>query len=163
MFKPVETAVGSNGNRAVGIESVADILTRELNNVIRDWLVRVEREPDLTCIRLNFEERPGHLPHLLHDVIARLRLEVGTKAPISKWAAEHGDLRRKQGYTAAMTVEESRLLQGTIFSPLHKNVKNLEFGALPPDVVPIADELHAPLKPQILRLMAADEAAKKRN
>ena len=30
MFKPVEIAVGGNGNRAVGIESVADILSREL-------------------------------------------------------------------------------------------------------------------------------------
>ena len=132
MFKPVETAVGSNGNRAVGIESVADILTRELNHVIRDWLVRVEREPDLTCIKLNFEERTGHLPHLLHDVIARLRLEVGTKARISKWAAEHGDLQRKQGYSAAMTVEESRLLQVTIFSTLHKNVKNLRIRRIAP-------------------------------
>ena len=46
MFKPVETAVGGNGNRAVGIESVADILARELDHVIRDWLVRVEQEPD---------------------------------------------------------------------------------------------------------------------
>src|SRR2546430_5493082 len=31
------------------------------------------------------------------------------------------DLRRKQGYTVAMAVEESRLLQVTIFSTLHKN------------------------------------------
>jgi hypothetical protein len=163
MLKPVETAVGGNGNRAVGIESVADILARELDHVIRDWLLRVEQEPDLTCIKLNFEERTGHLPYLLNDVIARLRLDVGTKAPISKWAAEHGDLRRKQGYTAAMTVEESRLLQVTIFSTLHKNVKNLEFGALLPDVVTIADEVDAQLKEQILRFMAADEALKKQN
>src|SRR6202051_841648 len=163
MFKPVEIAVGGNGNRAVGIESVADIFTRELEHVIRDWLVRVEQEPDLTCIRLNFEERTGHLPHLLHDVIARLRLEVGTKAPISKWAAEHGDLRRKQGYTAAMTVEESRLLQVTIFSTLHKNVKNLEFAALLPDVVTMADEVDAQLKQQMHSFKAEDEALKKQN
>ncbi len=163
MLKPLGTAVGGNGNRAVGAQSVADILARELDHVIREWLARVEQEPDLTCIKLNFEERTGHLPHLLHDVIARLRLEVGTKAPLSKWAAEHGDLRRKQGYSAAMTVEESRLLQVTIFSTLHKNVKNLEFGALLPDVVTIADEVDAQLKEQILRFMAADEALKKQN
>jgi hypothetical protein len=42
-------------------------------------------------------------------------------------------------------------------------VKNLEFGALLPDVVTIADEVDAQLKEQILRFMAADEAAKKRN
>ena len=89
-------------------------------------------------------------------MIARLRLDAGTKAPISKTAAEHGDLRRNQGYTAAMAVEESRLLQVTIFTTLHKNVKHLEFNRLLPNVVTIADEVDAQLKQQMLSFMAAD-------
>jgi hypothetical protein len=159
MSKAAEFVTGprENGDTA-SIESVADILEREVKAVIVDWLARVELEPDLTCIPLNFEERTGHLPHLLHDVIARLRMDAGTKAPISKAASDHGDLRRKQGYTVAMAVEESRLLQVTIFSTLHKNVKNLEFSALLPDVVTIADEVDAQLKEQMLRFMAADAA-----
>jgi hypothetical protein len=143
---------------AATLESVADIPERELQTVITDWLARVEQEPDLERIPLSYEERTGHLPHLLHDVIARLRLDAGTKAPISKAAAKHGDLRRKQGYTVAMAVEESRLLQVTIFSTLHKNVNNLVFSALLPDVVTIADEVDAQLKEQMLRFMAADAA-----
>ena len=143
---------------AATIESVADILERELQSVITDWLARVEQEPDLRSIPLNFKDRTGHLPHLLHDVIARLRLDAGTKAPISKAAAEHGDLRRKQGYTVAMAVEESRLLQVTIFTTLHKNTNELEFSKLLPDVVTIADEVDAQLKEQMLRFMAADAA-----
>jgi hypothetical protein len=152
------------GPREIGdtgaAESVADILERELQSVIADWLARVDQEPDLTCVPLSFEDRTGHLPHLLHDVIARLRLEAGTRAPISKAAAEHGDLRREQGYTVAMAVEESRLLQVTIFSTLHKNARNLEFSLLLPDVVTIADEVDAQLKEQMLRFMAADAMKK---
>jgi hypothetical protein len=53
-------------------------------------------------------------------------LDVGTKAPISKNASHHGDLRRKQGYTVAMAVKESRLLQISIFTMLHKNVTKLD-------------------------------------
>src|ERR1700737_1862447 len=155
----VASVTGANrSGGAATIESVADIIERELQTVIADWLARVEHEPDLKCISLNFEERTGHLPHLLHDVIARLRLDAGTKAPISKAAAEHGDLRRKQGYTVAMAVEESRLLQVSIFTTLHRNVKQLEFSALLPDVVTIADEVDAQLKEQMLRFMAADVA-----
>ena len=45
-----------------------------------------------------------------------------------------------------MAVEESRLLQVSIFSTLHKNVKHLEFNLLLPDVVTIADEVDAQLK-----------------
>jgi len=137
---------------------VADIIERELQSVITDWLFRVDQEPDLKSIPLSFEDRTGHLPQLLHDVIARLRLDAGTKAPISKAAAHHGDLRRKQGYTVAMVVEESRLLQVTIFSTLNKNTHNLEFSKLLPDVVTIADEVDAQLKEQMLRFMAADAA-----
>ena len=106
--------------------------------MITDWLARVEHEPDLKCVLLNFEET-GYLLHLLRDVIARLRLDTGTKAPISKAAAEHGDLRRKQGCTGAMAVEESRLLQVTIFTTLHKNTDELEFSKLLPDVATIAE------------------------
>ena len=152
--------VAKTPGSAATIESVADILECEHQHLIEDWLARVEKEPDLTCIPLNFEERTGHLPQLMRDVIARLRLDAGTKAPISEAAGHHGDLRRKQGYTVAMAVEESRLLQVTIFSTLHKNVNSLEFSALLPDVVTIADEVDAQLKQQMLRFMAADAADK---
>ena len=150
----------ANGG-TISVESVADILERELKPLIKDWLLRVDREPDLMSIPLNFEDRTGHLPNLMHDVIARLRLDTGSKAPISKAAAMHGDLRRKQGYTVAMVVEESRLLQVTIFTTLHNNTKHLEFSKLLPDIVTIADEVDAQLKEQMLRFMAADDAGKK--
>jgi len=139
-------------------ESVADILECHLDELIEEWLARVEKEPDLTSIPLNFQERTGHLPQLLHDVIRRLRMDEGTKAPISEAAAHHGDLRSKQGYTVAMAVEESRLLQVSIFSTLHRSQKHLQFDEVLPAVVTIADEVDAQLKQQMLRFMAADEA-----
>ena len=45
-----------------------------------------------------------------------------------------------------MTVEESRLLQVSIFTTLHNNVKHLEFSLLLPDIVTIADEVDSQLK-----------------
>ena len=161
VIKTVESSVGENGNGgAVAVENVADILEREGQILIKEWLALVEKQPDLMDIPLTFEDRTGHLPALMSDVITRLRLDAGTKAPISKAAAHHGDLRRKQGYTVAMVVEESRLLQVTIFTTLHNNVKHVDFSALLPDIVTIADEVDAQLKEQMLRFMAADAAEK---
>ena len=162
MTKLVKSSVevSNSCGAATTVETVADILERETHTLIEGWLIRVERESDLANIRLNHDERTGHLPHLIHDVICRLRLDVGTKAPISKAAAAHGDLRRKQGYTVAMMVEESRLLQVSIFTTLHNNVTQLEFSALLPDVVTIADEVDAQLKEQMLRFMMADASEK---
>jgi hypothetical protein len=61
----------ANGNGgSVSVESVADTLERELRTLIGEWFSRVEKEPGLTCIPLNYEERTGHLPRLMHDVNA---------------------------------------------------------------------------------------------
>jgi hypothetical protein len=161
MSKPFEdvNVKRRTGGTAVA-DRVSDILERQLHPLIEAWLARVEKEPELANIVLNHEERTGHLPHLIHDVIMRLRLDTGTTAPISKAAASHADLRHKQGYTVAMMVEESRLLQVSIFTTLHENVKHLEFSALLPDIVTIADEVDAQLKEQMLRFMAADDTEK---
>ena len=161
MIKLMKSSVGTSGSTsAVTVETVADILKHESHTLIEEWLTRVEKASDLMSIPMNREDRTGHLPHLIHDVIGRLRLDTAMKAPVSKAAAEHGDLRRKQGYTVAMMVEESRLLQISIFTTLHNNVTQLEFDALLPDVVTIADEVDAQLKEQMLRFMAADAALK---
>src|ERR1700730_10417526 len=135
---------------STGTECVADILEQELDPTIHEWIGLVEKEPDLIRIPLNFEERTGHLPRLLRDVIARLRLDKGSKTPISVAASHHGELRRKQGYTAAMVVDESRILQVCIFSTLHRNEHRVKFSKLLPDVVTIAEEVDAQLKQQIL-------------
>jgi hypothetical protein len=55
-----------------------------------------------------------------------------------------------------MAVEESRLLQVSIFSTLHRSESHLDFKAILPAVVTIADEVDAQLKQQMLRFMAAD-------
>jgi hypothetical protein len=152
LTKASVSPVGGNEPLAVstGTKSVADILEQQLDPTIHEWIDRVEKEPELARIPLNFQERTGHLPRLLHDVIYRLRLDKGSKAPISVAASHHGELRKQQGYTAAMVVDESRILQVSIFSTLHKNEHRMEFSKLLPDVVTIADEVDAQLKQQIL-------------
>jgi len=156
MTKIVTARSKDNGTHIVTTESVADILERELEPVIHDWMMLVEKQEDLMSISLSYEDRTGHLPALLREVIVRLRLDAGTKAPISVAASHHGDLRRKQGYTVAMVVEESRLLQVCLFTTLHKNTNLIEYSKLLLDVVTIADEVDAQLKQQMLRYMEAN-------
>jgi hypothetical protein len=146
----------NNGTIAITAESVADILERELDHLIHDWMTLVAKQKDLMAISLSYEDRTGHLPKLLQDLIARLRLDAGTKAPVSIAATHHAELRREQGYSVAMLVEESRLLQVSIFTTLHKNTNHLDYVKLLPDVVIIADEVDAQLKQQMLHYMEAN-------
>src|SRR6267378_2009621 len=127
-------------------ESVASILEREVETTIQHWLDIVDQDAELTCIPLSRIERTGHLPKLLLDLVVRLRLDSRSSAPISMAARDHGALRLQQGYTATMVVEESRILQVSIFSTLHRNLCGVDFSRLLLDVVTIADEVDSQLK-----------------
>jgi hypothetical protein len=84
-------------------------------------------------------------------LIYRLRLPPpGSKANISIPARQHGDLRRKQGYTPAMVVEESRILQVSIFNTLQNNLRRVDFSKVLLDVITIADEVDSQLKQAML-------------
>ena len=96
----------------------------------------------------------------MHDVNVRLRRDDDTKAVISEAAADHGKQRQRQGYPVEMLIEESRLLQVSIFTTLHNNARNLEFRTLLPNVVTIADEVDAQLREQMKHFKAADAAEK---
>ena len=60
-------------------------------------------------------------------------------------AASHGLARRRQGYTAAMMVEESRMLQVSIFQTLQNNLYRVNFSLLLLGVMAIADEVDSQL------------------
>ena len=130
-------------------ERVAVILQRCVTGVVSDWLRRVKRSSELNQILLSDEERTGHLPKLVEDLIVRLgKPNATTKdsdALFSVAALAHGKLRFLQGYTPAMLVRESRILQVTLFGTLQSNLGVLDFSLLLPDVMTIADEVDAQL------------------
>jgi DNA-binding response OmpR family regulator len=152
-----------HGERKVAIaERVAIILERDTPATIADWLARVEREDELTCVPLNSDQRTGHLSRLLQELVSRLRVprSLGTKH-VSEAAVEHGKVRYSQGYTIPMMVEESRILQVSIFQTLQNNLSTVDFSLLLIDVMAIADEVDSQLKQTISSFMgkAAEIAA----
>ena len=128
-------------------EAVSSILEQESQSTIEDWLRRVAAEPNVITISITPAERSAHLPALFRDLVSRMRnpLPLGTHALISSAAAEHGRLRREQGYSPAMIVEESRMLQVSIFNMLQENLQRVDFSVLLKDVMTIADEVDSQL------------------
>jgi len=149
------------GHRPLPPVSVASILEQDLEVTVQAWMTLVAQDEELTRIPLSFDERTGHLPNLLADLIYRLRLPPSAKANVSLAAHQHGDLRRKQGYTAAMIVEESRILQVSIFSTLQNNLAKVDFSQVLLDVMTIADEVDSQLKQAMFSYSApAPESAR---
>jgi DNA-binding response OmpR family regulator len=140
--------------KLTAIERVASILERETPATIHDWLERVDREDELTCVPLSQEQRTGHLPKLLQELVHRLRVprNLGTKQ-VSEAAVQHGKVRQSQGYSVPMVIEESRILQVSIFNTLQKNLSSVDFSLLLTDVMTIADECDSQLKQTITSFM----------
>jgi hypothetical protein len=135
------------------LASVADILEREIELTIKEWLRRVKMVPELAQLPLSDAERTGHLRKLFHDLIWRLRMVKDTHLPVSTAAATHGEIRRAQGYSAAMVIDESRVLQVATFSTLHLHQGELDHNRMLLDVIVIADEVDAQLMETVRSLM----------
>lgn len=129
------------------IENLAAILERTTEDGIADWYAEVEKESSLMAIPLSREIRCAHLPQLFFDLSRRLQSfkPLGSKEMKSDAATNHGLQRRRQGYTAAMLVEESRILQVTIFNTLQKNLGTIDFSVLLLGIMTIADEVDSQL------------------
>ena len=129
------------------VESLGAVLERTAADCIDDWYAAVETEAVLTAIPLDRKLRCAHLPHLFRDMTRRLHADkpLGTKELVSTSAVQHGIDRRRQGYTASMMVEESRILQVNIFHTLQENVGVLDFSVLMKGIMTIADEVDSQL------------------
>jgi DNA-binding response OmpR family regulator len=130
-------------------ESVAAILERCMTGIIENWLTRVKKSSELNYLSLSDGERTGYLPKLIGDLIVRLKEARGpseeSDAICSEAATAHGTMRRLQGYTPAMLVHDSRILQVTLFEMLQTHLGTLDFSLLLPDVMTIADEVDSQL------------------
>jgi CheY-like chemotaxis protein len=138
-------AIGPPAVRVV--ETVAAILARSVQTTIQAWFTRIQTDTTVMSVPLNYDERCGHLPQVFRDLVSRLLSSkpIGSKELISAAATEHGLNRRRQGYTAAMMVEESRMLQVTIFDTLRSNLASIDFSVLLIGVMTIADEIDSQL------------------
>ena len=130
-------------------ERVAAILQRCAGEIVEGWLDKVKKSKELNSVSLNDQERTGYLPKLIEDLILRLRAPnvpgEESDSMCSAAAVSHGKMRKLQGYTPAMLVRDSRILQVTLFGTLQKNLSALDFNLLLPDVITIADEVDSQL------------------
>lgn len=144
-------------------ESVARLLERESQTTIDNWMAQVGKNPEIMAILLKDSDRTAHLPQLFTDLNDRLLNPQPLDGPVTPRlsARLHGVIRRKQGYSAAMIVEESRILQVSIFQTLQANLTVLDFSNLLLGVMSIADEVDAQLRQAMESYIAGGKAPKK--
>jgi DNA-binding response OmpR family regulator len=126
---------------------LADLIDQEAGATTTAWLRRVDAEPRVITVAMSSTDRTMHLPQLFRDLASRLRfpLPLGTRASVSVAAMLHGVQRRERGYSPEMLVEESRMLQVSIFEMLQNHLSKLDYSVLLLGVMAIADEVDSQL------------------
>jgi len=129
------------------ILTVAEILNRNTGSAIQGWLDLLQREEKMTSVPMDYEQRCGYLPQVFRELISRLQSSqvIGSKGRVSIAATKHGLDRRRQGYSAAMLVEESRMLEVSIFQTLQDHMASIDFSLVLQGVMVIADEIDSQL------------------
>ena len=116
-------------------ESGRDTATAALPVSSTDWLARAKKTMNSTTYRSATKNALDIFPSWFEDLVVRLSKPSATTkdsdAAFSEAAVAHGKLRYQQGYTPAMLVHESRILQVTLFGTLQSNVRSVGFQLAP--------------------------------
>jgi CheY-like chemotaxis protein len=147
-------AVGPVRHRVV--ESAAAILDRTTQASIEEWYRLVQTNRLVMSVPMSRELRCRHLSQVFRELVSCLFSSepIGTTQVVSPAAALHGLDRRRQGYSATMLVEESRMLQVSIFQTLQNNLASIDFSLLLIGVMTIADEVDSRLSQAMASFIA---------
>jgi YesN/AraC family two-component response regulator len=142
LVKAIKQRLAAGAPAARVVRTAATILESEADRCIADWFKFVQKDEKIMAV-----PRTSHLPQLFRELVHRLRSfkVIGSEQDLSPAAAEHGLNRHRQGYSAAMLVEESRMLQISIFHTLQKNLAQVDFSIVLTEVMAIADEIDSQL------------------
>jgi DNA-binding response OmpR family regulator len=140
-----------------GHERLASLLRRNRQSLIQSWLDSVEKDSTLKQVEMPQSERIDHIPVLLDELIRILESKIHAVGDHSRVlnndlqlldhvqertirsAAQHGAMRRRQGYRLEMLFRESRLAQAVIFQAMHEHLLELELSWVIPDLTVVSD------------------------
>jgi ActR/RegA family two-component response regulator len=142
-------------------KSVAQIIDEHRQEIIQNWLKMVREDPEIATAPLSDADCTGHLLAVLSDMIEMLNAPSATTSPARMdTVRKHGEIRRKQNYSVPHIIEETRLLERSIFSVLHANLLSANFSNLIPDIIRISDTLQIQLKASVEAYLNAGKKRK---
>lgn len=129
------------------LKQVSQVLQEVEPSIVRIFARSARTAPELSALRLSENELSAHVPAVIDELIRRVR--SGSEELTGegrKSAASYGKRRRQQGYSIAMVVCESHLLERIISKCLHDSLLRLDMSRLIPDMIAVGEALHAYLE-----------------
>jgi YesN/AraC family two-component response regulator len=137
----------ARAHRPPATKRVADIIRDNKEHIMTEWLKVTRSHPEFQSTSVSDDERLDHLPKKLDELVTMLESHSRTTSGEQLRAAFlHGEARRRQGYSAEMIVEETRLVETCIFNTVQANLLNINISQLIPDLIHITDSSQRQLR-----------------
>lgn len=145
--------------RSIVPKRLSAIMRQNQEEIIEHWLAGIGSSSEMSSVRLSRNAWSGKLPQMLLAAIAaaesqRSRLTKETR----KLALEHGELRRKQGFSAPMLAEEVRILLVAIGTTIQTHLLSVDLSEVIPDLLAAADYLDLILRESLRALSGVSQA-----
>ena len=147
-------------HRPLPRKQIAEILLENIDPIIADTLRSMKENPLLAVIPISDRGRVDHMPKLLKQLSTQLQTHRNRlPEKVSESAAEHGRVRREQGYTAALLVEDLRCVEQVLYSVIQDNLLVLDISNLMPDLKRLNYALDSQLQASLEAYLESKNAA----
>ncbi|MGI9103409.1 MAG: response regulator [Terriglobales bacterium] len=134
--------------RRIPAKRLATFLHDHMESIRTRTLALMKSHRKLGALPLSDEERVDHIPELLKYVVRTI--ESGNGDSLSEQsralAAAHGRARRRHGYTIAMIVDDTRVLEQAIYDLVQEGLLELDLSHLITDLRKLNDSLENKLQ-----------------
>ena len=147
-------------HRPLPRKQIAEILLENIDPIIADTLRSMKENSLLAAIPISDRGRVDHMPKLLKQLSTQLQTHRNRlPEKVSESAAEHGRVRREQGYTAALLVEDLRCVEQVLYSVIQDNLLVLDISNLMPDLKRLNYALDSQLRASLEAYLESKNAA----
>ena len=146
--------------RYVASQPLADFLRMHADKLMKRTLADMKSHARIGAIPLSDIERINHVPSILTEVIRQLELaKAGDPSyEMLRAGAQHGEVRRRQGYSQEMLVDDTRIVDSAIYAVVQDHLLEIRLSNLIPDLSRLNDVLEAHLQAS-LKAFHAEKAA----
>ena len=126
---------------------IASLLRDNVQEITSKVLEGMKSDPQLGQLRLSDNQRVDHIPKMMSAIADSLETNHGKISENSlRAAADHGKLRRKQGYSVPMMVEDTHAVDSAIHEIVQANLLFLDLSHLISDLRAVNGILEMQLK-----------------
>jgi len=136
-----------------------DVIREHLASIVSGFLKQTKADPQISAVEMSDLDRTDHIPRLM-DAAMRIVRDENVTAQDRESSVLHGALRRKQGYTVALLIRESRILKKNLGKCVQEHLLEVDISYLVRDMIAAFGTIDTLLEESVQSFLHAGQSEK---